>query len=264
MPLKSILVLVDFGPADAAALQRAGQLAAAHRATLRLLHAPPGSLPPPKDVTRRLTSAGRQLQERTGVRVKTVPAPARTLSQVAAEAKWSDLVVVADCHERSVAAFFFGQPVQRLLRRCICPVLVVRSTATGPYERVLLRNDGPAAGVTARVAARVAPRAVVVLLESMPPSLRDGEVATVGWTGQIGTQQQSGADLVAIGTRRRPTWQEWLAPSVPARAWRDPAGDLLLVPEDYARAGRSAAARRLLRDQERCNSAVPLACKRSS
>lgn len=123
---------------------------------------------------------------------------------------------------------------------------------------MLVRSEGPAAGVTAHVAARVAPRAVMVLLQSMPPSRREGEVAILGPTGNIGAHQQSGANLAAIGTRRRPAWKEWLAPSVPARAWREHAGDLLLVPEDYARAGRSAAVRRLLRDQERCNSAVPV------
>lgn len=121
MPLKSILVFVDFGPADGAALQRAGQLAAAYRATLRLLHAAPGGVPTPTDVTRRLTSGGRQLQERTGARVKTVPAPARTLSQVTAEAKWSDLVVVADCHERSVAAFFLANPCSGCCAAALVP-----------------------------------------------------------------------------------------------------------------------------------------------
>lgn len=263
MPLKSILVLVDFGSADAAALHRAGQLAAAHRATLRLLHAPPGGVPPPTDVARRLANAGRQLQERTGARVKTVSAPARTLSQVAAEAKWSDLVVVGDRYERSVAAFFLGQPVQRLLRHCTCPLLVVRSSATGQYERVLVRSDLPAAGVAARVAASLAPQAVLELVETIPAARREAAAATLGATG-VGAQQQSGANLVAIGTRRRPAWREWLAPIVPARVWRAPTGDLLLVPDDSSSAGRRSAARRLLRNQERCNSAVPLPCKRSS
>lgn len=256
MPLKSILVLVDFGAADATALRRAAQLAAAHRATLRLLHAPRGDAPPPADAARRLARAGRQLQESTGARVKTVPAPARTLAQVAAEARWSDLVVVADRRERSLAAFVLGQPVLRLARRCTCPLLVVRSSGEWPYERVVVRGDAAAAGVTARVAAELAPRAQVELVDAT----KDHQVAGDG----LDAPQQS-RDLVAIGTRRAPAWFAWLASCAPSAVWRDRVGDLLLVPGDCAPAGRSPAARRLLRDQERCRTgATALSRKRSS
>lgn len=256
MPLKSILVLVDFGAAEAVALQRAGQLAAAHRATLRLLHAPRGDAPPPPDAARRLARAGRQLQEDTGARVKTVPAPARTLAQVAAEARWSDLVVVADRRERSLAAILLGQPVQRLARRCTCPLLVVRSSGEWPYERVVVRRDAVAAGVTVRVAAALAPRAQVELVEAVATGRR------AAWDG-IDARQES-RELLAVGIRRTPAWIAWLASCVPS-VWRDRAGDLLLVPGDCAPAGRSPAARRLLRDQERCRrGASALSSKRSS
>ena len=257
MPLKSILVLVDFGDADAAALQRAGQLAAAHRATVRLLHVPRQDVLPPADAARRLARTGRQLQESTGARVKVVPAPARTLARVAAEARGSDLVVLAHRPQRSLAAFFIGQPVQRLARLCACPLLVAGSATAGPYERILVRSDAAAVGVAVRVAAGLAPRAQLQLVEETATSRRRA--------GGAAAALQHSRDLVAIGTRRRPAWKEWLAPSVPARVWRERAGDLLIVPGDCAPAGRSAAARRLRRDQERCRSAAPaLSRKRSS
>lgn len=257
MQLKSILVLVDFGDGDAAVLRRAGQLATTHRATARLLHAPRADAPPPHDASRRLAAAARQLQERTGARVKTVPGPARTLRHAAAEARWSDLIVLAARHEQSIAAFFLGQPVQRLLRHCACPLLVVRSAAARPYDRALVAGDGARAWGAAAVAGVLAPRAPVMVVES---GAGRGAAARA-----IAGQRQSPADLVAVGTRRAPAWSDWLAPSVPPRLLREGAGDLLLVPDGSVPAGHRAAARRLLRDQERCRSAAPaLSRKRPS
>lgn len=249
MQLKSILVLVDFGDPDAAALRRAGQLATTHRATLRLLHAPRSDAPPPHDASRRLVAVARQLQERTGARVKTVPAPARTPRHAAAEARWSDLVVLAAREERSIAAFFLGQPVQRLLRQCTCPLLLVRSDAPQPYERILVAGDGAqASNLAIGLATVLAPRAQVVLA---------GAASRGGAARAIAAEQQTAADLVAVGTRRVPAWMVWLAPAVPQRLVRQGAGDLLLVPEGYAPPGHGAGARRLLRHQERCRSAAP-------
>jgi nucleotide-binding universal stress UspA family protein len=258
MHLKSILVLVDFGDADAAALRRAGQLATTHRATLRLLHAPRADAPP-HDASRRLLAVARQLQERTGARVKTVPAPARTLRHAAAEARWSDLVVLAARQERSIAAFFLGQPLQRLLRQCTCPLLLVRSDAAQPYERVLAAGDGaPASNLAIGLAAVLAPRAQVVLAATGPASRGGAARAIAG-------EQQTAADLVAVGTQRLPAWKDWLTPAAPRGLLRQGAGDLLLVPEGYVPPGHGAAARRLLRDQERCRSAAPaLSRKRPS
>ncbi len=248
MQLKSILVLIDFGAQDAVALRRAGQLATAHRATLRLLHAPGRDAPP--DASSRLLATARQLQERTGARVKTVPAPARTLRQAAAEARWSDLVVLGGRHEPSVAAFFIGQPAQRLLRLCACPLLLVRSPAAAPYERVLLAGDGARGRPAIALAAVLAPRAQLLHFEA---ALAGRSAAVQAIAGG----QQTPADLVAVGTQRAPAWKEWLAPSVPRQLLRHGPGDLLLVPHGYAPPGRSAAARRLLRDQERCRSVAP-------
>ena len=120
------------------------------------------------------------------------------------------------------------------------------------------RDGARASSLAIALAAVLAPRAQVVLVEAATASRGAATRAVAG-------QPQSPADLVAVGTRRVPAWKDWLAPAVSQRFLRQGAGDLLLVPEGWVPPGRGAAARRLLRDQERCRSAAPaLSRKRPS
>jgi nucleotide-binding universal stress UspA family protein len=141
MNIKSILVVTDLSAREDLAIERAAQLAGTHRATVRLMYVPAAGEVPHPAAAARLTNAARQLQDRLGLRVKTAPVKAHKLEDLAAEARGMNLVVLAHRHERSTAAFFRGEPVVRLLRRCGCPVLVARRASGEHYRRTLVAVD---------------------------------------------------------------------------------------------------------------------------
>ncbi|GAB3757533.1 hypothetical protein GCM10028796_01820 [Ramlibacter monticola] len=145
MSIKSILALTDLSAREDVAVQRAGQLAAMHRAAIKLLYVPTHGQPAQPGAPARLADMARRLEDRLGLRVRTASARAFELEELAAEARGADLVVLPHRHERTTAAFFRGQPVLRLLRRCRCPVLVARQPLAGPYRHILVAVDFSAA-----------------------------------------------------------------------------------------------------------------------
>lgn len=156
VPIKTILVATDLSVQENIAVQRAWQLAEAHRATLKLMYMPPRGQQPAAQAASRLANVARQLEERLELRVKMAPVKAHTPDDLVAEASGADLVVLPHRRERSTAAFFRGQPVLRLLRRANCPVLVARQAATGHYRRILVAVDfSPRAGSLLNVAAQI-------------------------------------------------------------------------------------------------------------
>jgi nucleotide-binding universal stress UspA family protein len=149
MSIKSILAVTDLSPRDDVAVQRAGQLAATHRATVKLMYVPARGQAVEPAAAARLATTARQLEDSLALRVRTAPAKASTrafrLEDLATEVRGMDLVVLPHRHERSTAAFFRGQPVLRLLRRCGCPVLVARQARVEPYRHILVAVDFSAA-----------------------------------------------------------------------------------------------------------------------
>jgi nucleotide-binding universal stress UspA family protein len=100
--------------------------------------------------------------------VETVPAGPVDFEGIVAAATGMDLVVLPHWHERSTAAFFRGQPVLRLLRRCSSPVLVVRRARRPHYERILVAVDfAPASRSLAQLAAAFDPQAKVELFHAV-------------------------------------------------------------------------------------------------
>jgi len=141
MSPRSILVVTDFSASEGIALQRAWQLADAHRAAIKLMYLPARGQPVARAAASRLANTARQLEESLELRVKTVPVKAHRLQDIAAEARGMDLVVLPHRHERTTAAFFRGQPVLRLLRSANCPVLVARAARGAHYRRILVTVD---------------------------------------------------------------------------------------------------------------------------
>ena len=139
--LKTILVATDLSVQENAAVQRAWQLADAHRAVLKLMYMPPRGRKVPADATQRLANVARQLEESLGLRVLTVPVRCHELEDLVAQATKADLVVLPHRRAHSTAAFFRGQPVLRVLRHAGCPVLVIRGAGDAPYRRVLVGVD---------------------------------------------------------------------------------------------------------------------------
>jgi nucleotide-binding universal stress UspA family protein len=141
MNITSILVITDLSTRENIAVQRASQLAAMHRASVKLMYVPAHGQPVLPTAASRLADAARQLEDSLQLRVRTAPVKPHPLKDLPDEARGADLVVLPHRHERSTAAFFRGQPVLRLLRQCNRPVLVVRQAHTVPYARVLVPVD---------------------------------------------------------------------------------------------------------------------------
>ncbi|HET8746740.1 MAG TPA: universal stress protein [Ramlibacter sp.] len=170
MSLRSILVVTDLSPQEGIALQRAWQLAEAHRATVKLMLVPARGQPLPRAAASRLANTARQLEESLGLRVTTVPVQekAHRLEDIAAEARGMDLVVLPHRHERSTAAFFRGQPVLRLLRHCNCPVLVARAARGSHYRRILVTVDfTPLSQALVKLAAKVDAHAALEIFHAI-------------------------------------------------------------------------------------------------
>lgn len=143
--IKSILAVTDLSTRENVAVHRASQLAATHRASVKLMYVPARGQPVLPAAASRLASAARRIEDSLELRVSTAPVQFAKLEDVVAETRGADLVVLPHRHERSTAAFFCGQPVLSLLRRCNRPVLVVRQARTAPYARVLVAVDFSAA-----------------------------------------------------------------------------------------------------------------------
>jgi nucleotide-binding universal stress UspA family protein len=141
MPIKSILVATDLSAHENKAVVRAQQLARAHNASLRLVYVPPHGHAAEPGAHAELAAMARRIGTDLLLDVQALPAGAGSFEEVAANAAGVDLVVVPQRRERSLAAFFRGQPVMRLLRECKVPVLVTRNAPDRPYARMVVAVD---------------------------------------------------------------------------------------------------------------------------
>ena len=143
MNIQSILALTDLSARGLRTVARAAFLAQAHGALLKIMYAPAGfAAPADAGAALRLAALCLETAEGFGILVKKVDDASGSLDAAAEEARWCDLVVIGDDVDRSLAAFFHGQPAERLLRRAAKPVLVSRSdAAAGNYARILVAVD---------------------------------------------------------------------------------------------------------------------------
>ncbi len=141
MHLYSILAITDFSTQAEHALDRAACVAAAHQATLRLVYftefATHGFLNPGG----RLAQRARQLARRHAITVEAVTRPCNSISDIAKEASSADLLVVDERPQRPFTSLWRGTEVAQLLRRCHCPVLVVKQPPSKHYNSMLVATD---------------------------------------------------------------------------------------------------------------------------
>ncbi|MDO8387483.1 MAG: universal stress protein [Polaromonas sp.] len=156
--IHSIVAATDFSPGSDAAVDRAVQIALAHRAPLRLLHAFDVSAwhslkgvfdakrlitDPPPDVRmqQRLADLAKTLADRTGLHVDArfnVGDPDSAIKAWVA-AHPTSLVVIASRADPSVPGV--GSTALKVVRSPACPVLVVRTAQSTPYGKVLSAVD---------------------------------------------------------------------------------------------------------------------------
>jgi nucleotide-binding universal stress UspA family protein len=241
----SILVLTDHSPRESMAVQRAHQLATAHRADVKLVDWPRG--------------------------------PSGALEGLAQAASASDLVVIHQREAPGLRSFFMGEPFMRAIRAVARPVLVVRRAPLGNYRRVLAAIDlddgsGPLAQV-AHMARAVQPNAHVELFHSVrthhEAKLRQADVSEhsvrlyrqqcieyaqrrmaflkdslrasgtpvssvlgLGDPARMTAlrQQNSQADLLVVGKRPASALREFFVGSVASRVLDWSTADVLVVP----------------------------------
>jgi len=170
MPIRSILVAVDFGEASARAVAVGGALAARCRDTsLRLLHAE--SIEAPAyftseqiaDLERQrhtITSQAEQFLSRFGrqhTAVPFIPAIDRRLPSeaIVAAAASADLVVMGTHGRHGLQRWWLGSVAERVLRETPTPLLVVRAPDVGHvptqtpdhlFDRIVVHAAAPVPG----------------------------------------------------------------------------------------------------------------------
>jgi len=200
--IHSILVATDFSPGANAGVERAVDLARAHHASLRLVHAFDVSLwnslksvfdaaglsaQPPSDVQmrQRVIDAATTLAHRTGLVVDAefgAGSPQR-LIEAAVRQHASSLVVVGSRADPELQGL--GSTASKLVRTPPCPVLVVRTEGTTPYEKVMCAVDLREGSVRAAgFALKLLPSAHHHLLYALDPG-----VDRSFWVGGLGTAQ---------------------------------------------------------------------------
>lgn len=143
MNIQSILAVTDLSAHGLRTVVRAASIAAAHGALLKIMYAPAAFCGPAQaDAAHDLGAVCLEVAERFAVLVKKIDDASGRLDSAAREAQWCDLVVIGDEPDRSVAAFFQGQPTEQLLRAAQRPVLVTRlDPRAGGYGRILVAVD---------------------------------------------------------------------------------------------------------------------------
>ncbi|WP_018078768.1 universal stress protein [Thiobacillus denitrificans] len=158
--LRRIVAATDFSGFSERVVQRAAQLAKQHQAELYLLHVVrpldlyPGLALAPDEFKHtdqdllqaeqtRLDATAASLVSELGIQVRTVTRLGRAHAEIAAYVQEvsADLVVAGVRGENTLMDLFLGSTVSRLLRVDICPVLIVRNPADGPYHQVLAAVD---------------------------------------------------------------------------------------------------------------------------
>lgn len=141
MHIRSILAVTDLSMQANVAVERAAQLAVEHRAVLKLMVLPANGKTTAANDASRLAHIAKDLSSRLGLTVRTVNQTVNTLAHVAQEASCADLLVIGYRRERTIGALLQGQTVERLVRLCLCPVLVTKTVPRKRYARILVAVD---------------------------------------------------------------------------------------------------------------------------
>lgn len=141
MPIHSILALTDFSTPAEHALDRAALLAARHRARLRILYADEVPSLRFTDPFARLQQRARQLARRHGIAAEALAHSGDMLHAIVQHAARADLLVLDLRQHRAKPTFWRGTTLDQLMRRCPCPVLVVKQAPSRPYRHVLVAVD---------------------------------------------------------------------------------------------------------------------------
>lgn len=273
MTIRSILALTDFSMQGEQALDRAALVAVEHCAQLRIMHFVDVPNPNLTDPFERVAQRAQQLARRHGIAVEPVSRASETVDRVVEESACADLLVIDHRHDRILMRFWQGTTFDQLVRRCQCPVLVVKREPSRRYRRVLVAVDLSAESkALVRYAGAFESESELELFHSQSTlnetteSRRHAEerltqlTELVGPTGNrvmisIGhgdpsrqtfvQQQAAGADLVVVGKNRISALADFMFGGFAQRLLSWATSDVLVVPHDHRVSSRAAASLRI-------------------
>jgi nucleotide-binding universal stress UspA family protein len=254
MHIQSILALTDFSVSAENAIERAAMIAKQHRAVLKLMYFSETENLQYDDPFARLKQRARQLSGRHDVPVRAVAHTAGILHDVVAKARDMDLLVLDERPHQALSQFWRGSMHAHLIRRCRCPILVVKGESHAPYARVLVVVDFNGEW---RALARYARRfqsgaALIVRSVAAGPAYRREQFRKACRRIEQGALQLAGSligltrylqtassgteadELLIVGKSRRPAWLDILCGNPAERRVKQARGDALVVPADHA------------------------------
>jgi len=178
-PILSLLVATDFSDDAARAIQRGARLANKLTARLQLLHVMSGPslqalrelFPNPAEAEAKIfADAQRMLDEQADAleqNATTTVKVGKVLEEILAACDNTDLLVLGARGLNPLRDLLLGTTAERLLRKCMRPVLVVKQETKAPYRQVIVPVDFSPHSVQAFMTAlSVAPDAQITLLHA--------------------------------------------------------------------------------------------------
>jgi len=178
-PILSLLVATDFSDDAARAIQRGARLANKLTARLQLLHVMSGPslqalrelFPNPAEAEAKIfADAQRMLDEQADAleqNATTTVKVGKVLEEILAACDKTDLLVLGARGLNPLRDLLLGTTAERLLRKCMRPVLVVKQETKAPYRQVIVPVDFSPHSVQAFMTAlSVAPDAQITLLHA--------------------------------------------------------------------------------------------------
>ncbi len=141
MIIRSILALTDFSTPAENGLEQAALIAVRHQARLRIMHGAEEPHPKFSDPFARLQQRARQLARRHGITVEAVACSGDFLENIVQQTARADLLELEHRRHRAFRTFWRGTTLDQLMRRCQCPLLIVKQAPSRRYARMLIAVD---------------------------------------------------------------------------------------------------------------------------
>lgn len=137
----TIVAFTDFSEAGDAGLERSASLAACLGWQLRIVYASANGKPLEPGALARLGLCSRQLARRHNLPVEAASHMVMSDAQLIDTAAAAQLVVTGLAPDARPSWFWRDTVVDRLMRNCHCPILIVRKAREGVYRRMLVGVD---------------------------------------------------------------------------------------------------------------------------
>ncbi len=139
--ISTIVAFTDFSESGDAGLDRSASLAACHGWRLRIVYAAANDKPLEPGALARLGLCSRQLARRHNLPVEAASHMVMSEAQLIDATAAAQLVVTGFASDARSSWFWRDTVIDRLMRNCHCPILIVRKAQEGAYRRILVGVD---------------------------------------------------------------------------------------------------------------------------